>query len=136
VWFLTTICCVGAEITARFQIISKIIIIVQNILLTRPGVSAVVGACIKRLQKHEGEKLMVVAAQHMDIIREHYPAFAPHMGACTNGSDSDSGGGSSAVMVAEGNATNSAYNSKKKMECEEFIRVEMENIMSEKCDLM
>jgi hypothetical protein len=39
-------------------------------------------------------------------------------------------------MVAEGNATNSAYNSKKKMECEEFIRVEMENIMSEKCDLM
>lgn len=87
------------------------------------------GSCLQRLQQLEGEKLLLVAAQHMDLIQLHYPAFAPHMGAVGGG-----GGGDAASASAA--ATHRAYNTKKKLECEEKIREEMENIMSEKCDLL
>lgn len=80
------------------------------------------GSSIRRLQKCEGEKLLIVAAQHMDIIRHRYPAFAPHMG-----------GGEEEQGSFE---TNSAYNKQKQLACEEQIREEMENIISEKCDLV
>lgn len=107
--------------------------------------SSCVGACLRRLQKLEGEKLLLVAAQHMDLIQLHYPAFAPHMGAGAVGAAggragkaSLSGGEDSvsATTTAAAAKANSEYNTKKKLECEEKIREEMENIMSEKCDLM
>ena len=136
---------IGAEVTARFQVISKVVIniqvcsgeycchnsicsllfvvvcyTIQNALLARPS-TAVIGASIRRLQKHEGSKLVIVAAQHMDLIIEKYPAFAPHMG---KGS------------VGGRLITNKEYNAQKKEQCENGIREEMENIMSEKCDLV
>lgn len=74
---------------------------------------------------------MVVAAQHMDQIREHYPEFAPHMvGGGTSGGDGK------AVSMADNIAANTEYNSKKRLECERLITEEMENIISEKCELI
>mmetsp|Transcript_28731 Transcript_28731/g.48473 ORF Transcript_28731/g.48473 Transcript_28731/m.48473 type:complete len:239 (-) Transcript_28731:68-784(-) len=122
-----------AEVTARFQILSKIIIKVQNVLLSRTGGAVEIGACIKRLQKHEGEKLMVVAAQHMDLIREHYPEFAPHM---VGGGGGAAGGDGKAISMAENIAANIEYNAKKRLESERRISDEMENIISEKCELV
>ena len=75
------------------------------------------------MQKHEGDKLLHVAAHHLDVIRAHYPQFAVHMGGTSQKAE---------------NCSNSelSYNEKKKRECEENIREEMDNIMTEKYELM
>ena len=92
----------------------------QNLLIARSeGKRA--GLSIQRLQKHESEKLVLVAALHMDKIRERFPAFTPHL----------SGGG--LTLDAQ---SHKEYIAEKKRACEDRVREEMENVISEKCDLI
>ena len=93
--------------------------IYQTELLSRKD-SAAIGASVQRLQQQESEKLVIVAAEHMELIKQQYPAFVKHMGGEKNDVD----------------LSHLSYTNKKRLECENRISEEITNLMSEKCDLV
>lgn len=106
----------GGEITARFKAISSTIIGIQITLSTRSNISNIHEEIIK-LQNYEKEKLVLIAAQHLDTIRVRYPMLATHIGLPSQPQDN-------------------SYTLNKIRQCEENINNILENIQGLKCDLI
>ncbi len=71
---------------------------------------------IQLIQKFESEKLVLVAAKHLDLIRQNFPALSSHIGLT--------------------GSTDGKYNDQKIAERIDQIQNSLENIQSIKCDLM
>mmetsp|Transcript_21517 Transcript_21517/g.31256 ORF Transcript_21517/g.31256 Transcript_21517/m.31256 type:complete len:196 (+) Transcript_21517:63-650(+) len=104
-----------AEVTARFKAISNTIISIQRVLENRSMES--LARCIADVQRCESQKLVLVAAKHLDLIRDHNPALADHIG----------------VPMTQADST---YATGKILECESRVRSLIEDIQCEKCDLL
>jgi hypothetical protein len=70
---------------------------------------------ITEIQSTESEKIVLVAAKHMDLIVANFPALEGHMGITRPSGGSD-------------------YNIDKIRQCEAKIAKVLENIQIEKCD--
>ncbi len=71
---------------------------------------------IQLIQKSESEKLVLVAAKHLDVIRQNLPALSTHMGLT--------------------GSTDGKYTDQKVAELIDQIQNSLENIQSIKCDLL
>jgi len=67
-----------AEFTSRFSLLSSKCIKTKEILLSRS--QKVISDCIASIQMLEKEKLILVAARHMEAIQMRIPAIQQHIG--------------------------------------------------------
>jgi ERCC4-type nuclease len=90
----------------------------QGIFSERNQKGMLLSQLIQRVQKIEGEKLVLVAARHLDLIRGRFPALATQMGLPILRTDDPT------------------YISTKIHQCEHNISELMEEIQSEKLELL
>ena len=64
------------ELTSRFSVISQNIIIIKDIFIERKLDD--IANTINRIQEEEKEKLMLIAAQHLDKIQDNFPEIKMH----------------------------------------------------------
>jgi len=118
-----------AEITRRFAAISQHIIAVRHELAKRAeagdGIAKGVTRCISLVQVQEQEKLTVVAAAHLDRMKEALPAMSVQLGRAAGAQ------GSSMEHVSQ-----TAYTQKRVGEIEQRISEVMEEVAEAKCELL
>jgi len=118
-----------AEITSRFATISLNILAVRHELIRRAeaGDNAAkdVTRCIALVQAQEQEKLAVVAAAHLDRMKEALPAMSVQLGRAAGAQ------GSSMEHVSQ-----AAYTKKRVEEIEQKISEVLEEVAEAKCELL